>query len=177
MRTYEDVKLALKYYQEELNREKESKSPHYVIVGGNMSIIRNGTSIQFSLGKGNPVPMIKSTADKNVVKFQAKCEDGLKLEVVKYDKWLEGEIKECNQLCDCMMKEMSTSPLSNISVVSKEIQSPQISSQNYVVRKGNISIECPECPFGVNKCVVCRYFVGVDMEKWSIKCSFIEETK
>ena len=177
MRTYEDVKLALKYYQEELKHEKEARTPHYVVVGGNMSIIKNGASVQYVLGKGFPVPMIKSTADRNLVKFQAKCDDGLKLEVIEYAKWLEDEIKECNQLCDCMMKEMSTPSTSDIQVASKETQTTQIDSQNYVIRKGNISIECPQCPFGVNKCIVCRFFVGVDMEKWSIKCSFIDETK
>jgi len=163
MRTVEDVKIALKQYTDELELERKSKSPHFVVVGGNMCITKKGGSTQYILGKGDPIPMIRPTADKNCEKFQGKCMDGMKLEIIQYEKWLSDSIEDCKSLIQCM--ENGQKP-----VKVQETTTPQKTSG----MTKEIRVVCSECPLGINTCMACRFCEGINLNvlPWTVNCSF-----
>lgn len=177
MRTYEDVKIALKTYQDELANEASSKQPHWVVIGGNMCITRKGASTLYILGKGSPVPMIKTTAESNLRKFQDKCGDNIELKMVEYTSWLNEEIKECEHLIACMQKTLSgdsqeTPGSQSISSLSSDAESSPICGPQDTVHRDIIMV-CSSCPYGINTCMACKFCVGVDPSRipWQIICS------
>ena len=174
MRTYEDVKIALKKYQDELANEAGSKQPHWVVVGGNMCIIKKGASTQYVLGKGDPVPMIKVTAEANLTKFQERCGDNIKLEMINYTEWLNAEINECNHLISCMQRTLAGETPSQSPVDPLD----PIPQQNMDGIKRPIVMTCENCPLGVNTCMTCRFCLGVDSNvyPWEINCGFKKES-
>ena len=107
MRTYEDVKEALKTYEAELKRESNIKRDHFIIMGGNINVVRKGIG-DYALEKGTPVPMIWETAKKKHAEFQEKCGDNIRLEIIKYSDWLIKNIEECKKLIKCMRKQFSS---------------------------------------------------------------------
>ena len=107
MRTYEDVKEALKKYEDELKRESNIKRDHFIIMGGNVNVVRKGIG-DYALEKGTPVPMIWETAKKKHTEFQEKCGDNIRLEIIKYSDWLIKNIEECKKLIKCMRKQFSS---------------------------------------------------------------------
>lgn len=107
MRTYEDVKEALKTYEAELKRESNIKRDHFIIMGGNVNVVRKGIG-DYALEKGNPVPLIWETAKKKHAEFQEKCGDNIRLEIIKYSDWLIKNIEECKKLIKCMRKQFSS---------------------------------------------------------------------
>lgn len=174
MRTYEDVKLALKHYHDELANEASAKLPHYVVVGGNMCIIKKGASTQYILGKGSPVPMIKTTAESNLKKFQDKCGDNIKLEMIVYSDWLNDEIKECNHLIGCMQKSLSgEEPEQPIQMGQEEVHQGEPTGPGSDVHSRCITMSCTSCPYGINTCMTCRFAVGIRMQviPWEIICN------
>lgn len=192
MRTYEDVKEALEYYKEELKREATTKRDHYIVVGGNMCVIRKGVG-QYALGKGDPIPMVWETAKKKVEEFQEKCCDGVKLESVKYNDWLNNNIIECNKLIECMKKSLSgedanptnpTNPTdqpdvseipdSDSRISECPIQSEKPVKPNYSdCTPRPVEVSCQTCPYGVKNCMICRFATGINMDTfpWEVICS------
>lgn len=179
MRTFEDVKTALKKYQEELANEAGSSQVHYVVTGGNMCITKNGGSTLYNLGKGDPIPMIKATADKNLTKFSEKCGDNIKLEIHKYTDWLNDAIKECEHLITCMNKSLSGESGDFVQIPGDTIipvvpmciptQTKEI-SENAV--KKPVEMSCPNCPYSINTCMTCKFVGGVDVNvyPWVVIC-------
>lgn len=175
MRTYEDVKATLTRYRQELEEEAKVKS-HYVVVSGNMCITKKGASTQYILGKGDPVPMIKPTAEKNLEKQQAKVTDDVKLEVVSYYDWLTDNIKECEKLCDCMEQSLS----GDVKPVKPSAEMVFVQEEPIIKGEGidrPISASCPTCPLGINKCIACRYCLGIDINTtpWVVNCGYGEK--
>ena len=107
MRTYEDVKETLEIYEAELKRESNIKRDHFIIMGGNVNVVRKGVG-NYALEKGNPVPLIWETAKKKHAEFQEKCGDNIRLEIIKYSDWLIKNIEECKKLIKCMRKQFSS---------------------------------------------------------------------
>jgi len=178
MRTYEDVKIALKKYHDELANEASSKQSHWIVIGGNMCIVKKGASTQYILGKGDPVPMIKATAEANLSKFQARCGDNIELKMVEYTSWLNEEIKECEHLISCMQKTLAgEEPSSSDGVVSTTIVSQQPICSN--AERRAIHVCCEECPYKINSCWTCKYAGGVDTSviPWMILCMAPQDDK
>ena len=107
MRTYEDVKEALKSFEDELKRESGIKRDHYIIMGGSVNVVKKGVG-EYALDKGTPVPMIWETAKKKQAEFQEKCGDNIRLEIIKYSDWLIKNIDECKKLMECMRQQFSS---------------------------------------------------------------------
>ena len=176
MRTYEDVKATLTRYRQELEEEAKVKS-HYVVVSGNMCITKKGASTQYILGKGDPVPMIKPTAEKNLEKQQAKVTDDVKLEVVSYYDWLQDNIKECEKLCDCMEQSLAGSSLKS---PKQDFELAFVPEEPIIKGEGigrPVVASCPTCPLGINKCVACKYCLGVNTNiiPWVVNCGYGEK--
>lgn len=173
MRTYEDIKSSLKKYQDELAQEAGSKQPHWIVVGGNMSIIKKGTSNQYVLGKGDPVPMLRQTAESNLEKFQARCGDNIKLSIVKYNDWLNDEINECNHLISCINKTVYSKDSGEDNI---NIEPPQINMETPIVNGEliyrHIHVGCPSCPYNINSCWTCKFAGNVNTTTipWTIIC-------
>lgn len=172
MRTYEDVKLKLTFYQEELRKEKSSSRDHYVVVGGNMCVTRNGQSVQYILGKGEPVPMVKETAVKNLEKCQAKCTDDVKLEMKSYKDWLQESIEECEKLIACMQRQLSGDTPGAMVVPVPEPTTPTAATFR---EPAQLNIACKECPVSNNSCLYCKFFGGIDFNKYPyrVQCSLV----
>lgn len=169
MRTYEDVETTLKKYKDELANEAGSKQPHWVVVGGNMCILKKGGSTQYILGKGDPVPMTKHTAESNLTKFQERCGNNIKLSMMDYTEWLNAAINECNHLILCIQKTLAGN---NQDVTIPESITPP---KERVTRA--ITITCESCPLSVNTCMTCRFCMGININTypWEINCGFIKE--
>lgn len=180
MRTYEDVQAALSRYKEELEEENKVNS-HFVVVGGNMCITRKGASTQYILGKGDPIPMIKATAEKNMERQQAKVMGDVKLKIVPYGEWLQSNIDECQKLCNCMEQSLNNKPVEPVPVPTPErepIQEEQAGipfTSGGPIRSRAITLSCPTCPCGINNCMSCRFCKGVRTETypWNITCEFV----
>lgn len=171
MRTYEDVKITLKKYQDELANETSAKRPHWIIIGGNMCIVRKGISTQHILGKGDPVPMTKATAEANLPKFQARCGDNIELKMIEYTSWLNEEIKECERLISCMQKTLIGEEPSG----SDRVAPISVAPQQYIrsdAERRPINVACVTCPYHINSCWTCKYAGGVDTSviPWMILC-------
>ena len=178
MRTYEDVKIALKKYKDELANEAGAKQPHWVIIGGNMCITKKVSSNTYILGKGDPAPMLKTNARKNLTKFQERCGDNIKLEMVNYTEWLNAEINECNQLISCMQRTLAGETPTPPPVDPLDPLDSFVPQQNVDGIKRPIIISCENCPLGVNTCMTCRFCLGVDTNvyPWEINCGFTKES-
>ena len=53
----------------------------------------------------------------------------------------------------------------------------EITNKNdqYCMRSAQITICSPFCPFNINTCICCKFFVGIDVDRpQSIKCSYSE---
>lgn len=177
MRTFEDVKVALKNYHDELAIEAGSRHPHFVVVGGNMCIIKKGAA-QYTLGKGDPIPMREDTAQGKLLQFREKCGDNIKLEIISYSDWLNANIQECEHLISCMQASLSgeevVTPKEKPEIIHKDTSTPYVNEP--VNPSGRfISIACPECPYGVNTCMTCKFAEGVNMQviPWTIICNAI----
>jgi len=178
MRTYEDVQAALSRYKEELEEENKVNS-HFVVVGGNMCITKKGASTQYILGKGDPIPMIKATAEKNMERQQAKVMGDVKLKIVPYGEWLQSNIDECQKLCNCMEQSLNDKPAEPVSVPvpTPEREPIQEEQAGIPFRFRNITLSCPTCPCGINNCMSCRFCKGVRTETypWTITCEFVTQ--
>ena len=169
MRTIEEIKAALTRYRQELEEEAKTKS-HYVVVSGNMCITKKGASTQYILGKGDPVPMIKPTAEKNLEKQQAKVTDDVKLEIVLYYDWLQDNIKECEKLCDCVEKSLNGETIEKPVVVPEVLEFDRGTDGS----SRRITMQCSTCPLGINTCMACKFFMGINTNvyPWCIDCGF-----
>lgn len=197
MRSYEDVKKNLKTYEKELQKELKARTHHYVVVGGNMCVIQKKD--QRVLGKGIPVPLNAPTAQYYIKKFQPLCCDDIELKRIKYSEWLENAIKECNQLTEYVQEQTNCQFENSCGTVSVQpsrqeqidTSSPEQEKQNnddmtntieitnkndqYCMRSAQITICSPFCPFNINTCICCKFFVGIDVDcPQSIKCSYSE---
>lgn len=185
MRTYEDVKEALKAFEDELKRESGIKRDHYIITGGNMSVVRKGVG-QYALDKGTPVPMIWETAKKKHEEFQEKCGENLRLEITKYSDWLTKNIEDCKKLMNCMQKSLSgedTKPETPESQPECPAENPMPDETQQIIPGGvfkgpdgvfrEVELSCRTCPIGVKNCMVCRFAVGVETTSfpWKVVCS------
>ncbi len=122
MRTIDDVRTSLKFYEGELQRESGIKRDHFIITGGNLSVVKkgNGPTGQYILDKGTPVPMVWETAKRKLAEFQEKCGDNIRLEIIKYSDWLLKNIEECKKLMECMQNSMSGNPAESASESNSE---------------------------------------------------------
>jgi len=169
MRTYEDVKAALRYYTDELANEKGQTYQHFVVSGGGLCISRKGIS-QYILSKNNPTPMKRETAIKNLEKFQSMCTDDVKLEIYKYCDWLESNIKECNGLIECIQRSMAGEQEPSVTDTPDHEQATAAGNPERLIP---VAFEFPQCPYGVNTCYTCRFVSGVDtgVLPWRVICS------
>lgn len=175
MRTIDDIKATVVRYRRELAEEQKKTNSHYVVMGGNMCITQKGPSRHYVLGKGDPVPMVLDTARKHLKKNESKMMDGIKLEVVKYSKWLEDSIKECEKLLAYSTPSISNEPVSQPIIEEMpeplNMSSPVLNgSKTGDIR--SINITCPTCPMGFGNCSLCKLCIGVNTEDipWSVKC-------
>ena len=177
MRTYEDVKVALTRYRQELEEEAKTKS-HYVVVGGNMCITKKGASTQYILGKGDPVPMIKSTAKYNMEKQQARLTDDVHLEIIPYWEWLESNIKECEKLCICMEDSLNGDAPTPAPGSKPEPDKPRVEKPKGNPNMRVLQVAVPDCPLGINTCMACKFCEAVDLTvlPWMVNCTFNGET-
>lgn len=179
MRTYEDVKLKLKFYQDELTRETTGTREHFVVLCGNVCVTRNGNSIQYILGKGEPAPMAKDTAIKKMEMYQDKCTDDVKLEMKSYKEWLQESIEECEKLIACMQRQLSGEPLPKTEEPSTQVPTPVPESTTPTAatfrEPAQLSITCKECPVDNNSCLYCKFFGGIDFSKfpYRVQCSLV----
>lgn len=194
MRTYEDVKEALKSFEDELKRESGIKRDHYIIMGGNVNVVKKGVG-EYALGKGTPVPMIWETAKKKQTEFQEKCGDNIRLEIIKYSDWLIKNIDECKKLMEYMRQQFSsgedsqkkadpepepeTTPESVLKIAEidpepepKTIELSQ-SPMPCDCTTRQMEMSCPTCPYGIKTCMVCKFASGINMNvfPWEIVCS------
>lgn len=194
MRTYEDVKEALKSFEDELKRESGIKRDHYIIMGGNVNVVKKGVG-EYALGKGTPVPMIWETAKKKQAEFQVKCGDNIRLEIIKYSDWLIKNIEECKKLMECMRQQFSsgeesqkkvdpepepeTAPESVLKIAETD---PEPEPKTIELSQSPIPCDCtarqlemtcPTCPYGIKTCMVCKFASGINMNAfpWEIICS------
>lgn len=174
MRTYEDVQAALSRYKEELEEENKVNS-HFVVVGGNMCITKKGASTQYILGKGDPIPMIRTTAEKNIERHQAKVMGDMKLKIMPYAEWLQSNIDECQKLCNCMEQSLNDKPVEPAPALTPESEPVQEESAGASFKFRSITLSCPTCPCGINNCMSCRFCKGVRTETypWNITCEFV----
>ena len=187
MRTFEDVKTALKKYQDALTKESYSNQVRYIVTGGNMCIIKKGVG-QYILSKGDPVPMRKDTARNKIAQFKDKCGANIKLELIKYNDCLNANIKECQHLIQCMNNSLSGTGEEFTQVSEDNIMSmPQVCSTNMPIntsienpeqndpkeRQYQIELSCPNCPYNINMCMACKFAKGVNMDvfPWQIICT------
>lgn len=194
MRTIEDVKEALKNYEDELKRESGIKRDHYIIMGGNMSVVKRGVG-QYALDKGTPIPMIWETAKKKHEEFQEKCGGNIRLEIIKYSDWLTKNIEDCHKLIGCMQKSLageetvSTAPTNPPDGIEPESgcdvpeENPAPDETEQVIPGGvfkgpdgtfrAISVTCSDCPYGASSCMICRFATGINMDTfpWEVICS------
>ena len=186
MRTFNDVKKSLEFYKEELNRESQIKRDHYIITGGNMSVIKKGVG-QYMLDIGIPVPMVWETAKKKMIEFQGKCGGNIKLSMTKYEDWLKNNIDECKKLMklECIQKpiddeqielsgshqdsELESHPDKSESHSDKSESHPDKSEGNFI----QIEMSCQSCPLKIKTCMICRFVGGINMDKfpWEIICN------
>lgn len=196
MRTYEDVKEALKSFEDELKRESGIKRDHYIIMGGSVNVVKKGVG-EYALDKGTPVPMIWETAKKKQAEFQEKCGDNIRLEIIKYSDWLIKNIDECKKLMECMRQQFSSGEDSQ-KKVDPEPEAAQESAPESVLKIAEtnpepepksielpqspmpcdctarqLEMSCPTCPYGIKTCMVCKFASGINMNvfPWEIICS------
>lgn len=201
MRTYEDVKEALKNYEAELTRESGIKRDHYIIMGGNVNVVKKNVG-EYALEKGTPVPMIWETAKKKQAEFQAKCGDNIRLEIIKYSDWLIKNIEDCKKLMKCMEESLSgktqqkTAPETiepvlepKQEIIESEDPEPPVigvlctrDTKTNPENPGNnlrpVSLSCPTCPYGVKTCMICKFAAGINMDTfpWEVICSAPEKS-
>ena len=168
MRTIDDVRTSLKFYEGELQRESGIKRDHFIITGGNLSVVKkgNGPTGQYILDKGTPVPMVWETAKRKLAEFQEKCGDNIRLEIIKYSDWLLKNIEECKKLMDCMQNSMSGNPAESTSESISESQRKS-TSKSYPVE-----MSCQSCPYEIKTCMICRFAAGINMKvfPWEVIC-------
>lgn len=199
MRTIDDVRTSLKFYEDELLRESGIKRDHFIITGGNLSVVKkgNGPTGQYILDKGTPVPMVWETAKRKQAEFQEKCGENIRLEITKYDDWLLKNIEDCKKLMRCMQKSMSGNPAESVpesvpeSNAESKRKSPSKSTPESVSEhKKNqpdsetesprespsksypMEMSCPSCPYGIKTCMICRFAAGINMKvfPWEVIC-------
>ena len=200
MRTIDDVRTSLKFYEGELQRESGIKRDHFIITGGNLSVVKkgNGPTGQYILDKGTPVPMVWETAKRKLAEFQEKCGDNIRLEIIKYSDWLLKNIEECKKLMECMQNSMSGNPAESASESISESQrkSPRKSAPESISgnpaestsestsesdtesqRKSTsksypVEMSCPSCPYEIKTCMICRFAAGINMKvfPWEVIC-------
>lgn len=202
MRTYEDVKEALKGFEAELKRESGIKRDHYIIMGGNVNVVRKNIG-EYALEKGTPVPMIWETARKKQAEFQEKCGDNIRLEIIKYSDWLIKNIEDCKKLMKCMEESLTGKttakttelPLENPPESKHEIaeqepepippvigpictHSPSEKPENSNSNFRPVSLSCPSCPYGVKTCMICKFAAGINMDvfPWEVICNAPEKS-
>ena len=98
MRTIDDIHETVKKYQEALNAEQNSPKTHYVVVGGGICICQKPNTFHYELCKGEPVPMLYSTAERHKQKYDEKLTDDIQLQIILYSDWLKKNIDECSKL-------------------------------------------------------------------------------
>lgn len=175
MRTIDDIKATVVRYRRELAEEQKKTNSHYVVIGGNMCITQKGSSRHYVLGKGDPVPMVLDTARKHFKKNESKMMDGIKLEVVKYSKWLEDSINECEKLLMYSTPLIDNEPVSQ--PVTEEVPEP-LNVPVPVVNDSKtgdirpIHITCPTCPMEFGNCSLCKLCISVNTNDipWSVEC-------
>ena len=196
MRTIDDVRTSLKFYEGELQRESGIKRDHFIITGGNLSVVKkgNGPTGQYILDKGTPVPMVWETAKRKLAEFQEKCGDNIRLEIIKYSDWLLKNIEECKKLMECMQNSMSGNPAESASESISESQrksAPESISGNPAEstsestsesisesqRKSTsksypVEMSCQSCPYEIKTCMICRFVAGINMKvfPWEVIC-------
>ena len=188
MRTIDDVRTSLKFYEGELQRESGIKRDHFIITGGNLSVVKkgNGPTGQYILDKGTPVPMVWETAKRKLAEFQEKCGDNIRLEIIKYSDWLLKNIEECKKLMECMQNSMSGNPAESTSESISESQrksAPESMSGNPAEstsesqRKSTsksypVEMSCLSCPYEIKTCMICRFAAGINMKvfPWEVIC-------
>lgn len=198
MRTYEDVKEALKGFEAELKRESGIKRDHYIIMGGNVNVVRKNIG-EYALEKGTPVPMIWETARKKQAEFQEKCGDNIRLEIIKYSDWLIKNIEDCKKLMKCMEESLagkSTVKTTELPPESKQeiaeiepepappvigplcTHSPSEKPENSDSSFRPVSLSCPSCPYSVKTCMICKFAAGINMDvfPWEVICNAPEKS-
>ena len=195
MRTLDDVKFNLIRYQD-LLREERKFGNHYIVVSNGMWLTKKNQmahSHAYTLGTGDPVPMLKVTAEKNIQKLREKMMDDVKLECVFYIDWLEQKIKECKKLLKCAEKEQSNqteiqtekseqseivqtestrdaalNEPENQSKIQTEIQTENQTEKSEQSEQSemslNLEVSCPECPIGVDMCAICKFCNGIEIK-------------
>ena len=206
MRTYEDVKEALKGFEAELKRESGIKRDHYIIMGGNVNVVRKNIG-EYALEKGTPVPMIWETARKKQAEFQEKCGDNIRLEIIKYSDWLIKNIEDCKKLMKCMEESLTGKSTTKSTAKSTELppentpeskqeiaeydpqpippvigpictHSPSEKPENSDSSFRPVSLSCPSCPYSVKTCMICKFAAGINMDvfPWEVICNAPEKS-
>ena len=172
MRTLEDIRNTLTRYRRELEKETNAQRvvQNYVVIGGNMCVIKNRSTSRYTLSKGDPTPMTKSMAREHLKRQQAKVTDDIKLEMIPYYDWLQNNIKECERLEKCVENSLN----------GETIEKPMVVPEAHEFDRDTdgssrcITMQCPTCPLGVNTCMTCKFFIGINTNvyPWCIDCGF-----
>lgn len=186
MRTYEDVMEALKSYENELTRESGIKRDHYIIVGGNINLVRKSVG-EYVLEKGTPTPMVWETAKKKLAEFQAKCGDNIRLEIINYSDWLLKNIEDCKKLIKCMDESLSGKDWRKLPPETHDkeakpgpaesgpscTQTTKTDSEDPGNNRRAVAVSCLTCPYSISTCMICRFATGINMDvfPWEIICT------